>query len=189
MKLCGLDFETANFCNGSICAIGAALIENGVTTERLKYLIKPHKSMDYINHICQDVHGIAYEDLRESPEFPQIWQRVRQLLISADSVVIHNASFDLRHLRNVLEIYNLPSVSFHYLCSLKLCRHHLPELPGYGLADMAEHFVITFQHHDAWKMRKPGATFSPGWIRPDYSAKHIIINKDQKNCKILMKFV
>ena len=43
----------------------------------------------------------------------------------------------------------MPSVSFHYLCSLKLCRHHLPELPGHGLADMAEHFGITFQHHDA----------------------------------------
>ena len=149
MKLCGLDFETANFCNGSICAVGAALIENGVTIERLEYLIKPHQSMDYISPFCQDIHGIAYEDLRESPEFPEIWQRVRQLLVSADSVVIHNAPFDLRHLYNVLEIYNLPSVSFHYLCSLKLCRHHLPELPGHGLADMAEHFGITFQHHDA----------------------------------------
>ena len=148
MKLCGLDFETANFCNGSICAVGAALIENGITIERLEYLIKPHKSMDYINHICQDVHGIAYEDLRECPEFPEIWQRVRQLLVSADSVVIHNAPFDLLHLHNVLEIYNLPSVSFRYLCSLKLCRHHLPELSGHGLADMAEHFGITFQHHD-----------------------------------------
>ena len=29
MKLCGLDFETANFCNGSICAVGAALIKTG----------------------------------------------------------------------------------------------------------------------------------------------------------------
>ena len=149
MKLCGLDFETANFCNGSICAVGAALIENGVTIERLEYLIKPHQSMDYISPFCQDIHGIAYEDLRESPEFPEIWQRVRQLLVSADSVVIHNAPFDLRHLYNILEIYNLPSVSFRYLCSLKLCRHHLPELSGHGLADMAEHFGITFQHHDA----------------------------------------
>ena len=149
MKLCGLDFETANFCNGSICAVGAALIENGVTIERLEHLIKPHKSVDYMSNFCRDVHGIAYEDLRECPEFPEIWQRVRQLLVSADSVVIHNAPFDLRHLHNVLGIYNLPSVSFRYLCSLKLCRHHLPELSGHGLADMAEHFGITFQHHDA----------------------------------------
>ena len=149
MKLCGFDFETANFCNGSICAVGAALIENGVTIERLEYLIKPHQSVDYISPFCQDIHGIAYEDLRESPEFPEVWQSVRLLLVSADCVVIHNAPFDLRHLHKVLEIYNLPSVSFRYLCSVKLCRYHFPEQPKHGLADMAEKFGITFQHHDA----------------------------------------
>ena len=149
MKLCGLDFETANFCNGSICAVGAALIENGITNERREYLIKPHKSVDYMSNFCRDVHGISYEDLRESPEFPEIWQSVRQLLVSADCVVIHNALFDLRHLHKVLKIYNLPSISFRYLCSLKLCRYHFPEQPKHGLADMAEKFGITFQHHDA----------------------------------------
>ena len=49
MKLCGLDFETANSCNGSICAVGAALFEDGIVLERMEHLIKPHKSMDYIS--------------------------------------------------------------------------------------------------------------------------------------------
>ncbi len=149
MKLCGLYFETANSCCGSICAAGAALLENGTVIERREYLVKPHRSMDYINKFFRDIHGIAYEDLRESPEFPEIWQSVKQLIISADCVVIHNAKFDLRHLRKVLELYRLPAFSFNCLCSAKLCRHHFPELPRHGLADMAEHFGITFQHHDA----------------------------------------
>ena len=149
MKLCGLDFETANSCSGSICAIGAALLEDGVVLERREYLIKPHKSVDWMSKFCRDVHGISYEDLRESPEFSEVWQSVKQLLISADCVVIHNAPFDLRHLHNVLSLYNLPSVSFNYVCSLQLCRYHFPELPYHSLADMAEKFGITFQHHDA----------------------------------------
>ena len=149
MKLCGLDFETANFCNGSICAVGAALIENGITIERREYLIKPHKSVDYMSNFCRDVHGISYEDLRESPEFPEIWQCVRQLLVSADCVVIHNAPFDLRHLHNVLSLYHLPSVSFDYVCSLRLCRYHFPEAHSHSLNCMADMFGITFQHHDA----------------------------------------
>ena len=149
MKLCGLDFETANSCNGSICAVGAALLENGVVLERREYLVKPHKTVDYMSKFCRDVHGITYEDLRESPEFSEVWQSVKLLLISADCVVIHNAPFDLRHLHNVLSLYNLPSVSFDYVCSLKLCRYHFPELPYHSLADMAEKFGITFQHHDA----------------------------------------
>ena len=149
MKLCGLDFETANSCNGSICAVGAALLKNGVVLERREYLVKPHKTVDYMSKFCRDVHGITYEDLRESPEFSEVWQSVKLLLISADCVVIHNAPFDLRHLYNILSLYNLPSVSFDYVCSLKLCRYHFPELPYHSLADMAEKFGITFQHHDA----------------------------------------
>ena len=43
MKLCGLDFETANSCNGSICSVGVAIVETGEVLERKEYLIKPHK--------------------------------------------------------------------------------------------------------------------------------------------------
>ena len=97
MKLCGLDFETANSCNGSICSVGVAIVENGVVLERKEYLIKPHKSLDWMSKFCRDIHGITYEDLRESPEFSEVWQSVKQLLISADCVVIHNArlTFDI----------------------------------------------------------------------------------------------
>jgi DNA polymerase-3 subunit epsilon len=102
-----------------------------------------------MSNFCRDVHGISYEDLRESPEFSEIWQNVKQLLVTADCVVIHNAAFDLKHLYKVLELYKLHTVSFDCVCSLKLCRYHFPGLPHYGLADMAEKFGIAFQHHDA----------------------------------------
>lgn len=149
MKLCGLDFETANSCNGSICSVGVAVVENGEVLERKEYLIKPHKSLDWMSKFCRDIHGITYEDLRKSPEFSEVWQSVKQLLISADCVVIHNAPFDLRHLHKVLEIYHLPSVSFDYVCSLQLCRHHFPEAHSHSLNYMADMFDIAFQHHDA----------------------------------------
>ena len=149
MKLCGLDFETANNRPGSICAVGLALFEDGGMLERREYLVKPHQSVDYMSHFCRNIHGISYEDLRESPEFPEIWQSVKKWIGSADCVVIHNAAFDLRHLRKVLELYKLQSFFFDFTCSLQLCRYHFPELPHHGLADMAEKFGITFQHHDA----------------------------------------
>ena len=77
MKLCGLDFETANFKSGSVCSVGAAMLVDGVVLERRDFLVKPHKSVDYMSNFCSEVHGITYEDLRESPEFPEIWQSVR----------------------------------------------------------------------------------------------------------------
>ena len=149
MKFCGLDFETANSGTGSICAAGAVLLENNTVLERREYLVKPHRSVDYMSKFCRDVHGIAYEDLRESPEFPEIWQYIKQLLIPADCVVIHNAPFDLSHLHKALALYDLPPFSFNYVCSLRLCRYHFPEHPRHGLAEMAAEFGITFCHHDA----------------------------------------
>ena len=149
MKLCGLDFETANSSKGSICAAGAALVENGTVLECREYLVKPHKSVDFMSKFCRDVHGIAYEDLRESPEFPAVWNNLKHLLTGADCVVIHNAPFDLSHLRKALALYDLPAISFKYICSVKLCRYHFPELTSHNLADMAEKFGITFCHHDA----------------------------------------
>ena len=73
----------------------------------------------------------------------------KKMLISADCVVIHNAPFDLRHLHNILSLYHLPSVSFDYVCSLQLCRHHFPDAHSHSLNCMADMFGITFQHHDA----------------------------------------
>ena len=149
MKLCGLDFKTANSNYGSICAVGAAIVENGEVLERKEYLIKPHKSLDWVNNFCRDIHGITYEDLRESPEFSEVWQSVKTMLISADCVVIHDALFDLRHLHNVLSLYNLPSISFDCVYILPLCCYHFPALPDHSLAAMAAKFGITFEHHDA----------------------------------------
>ena len=106
MKVCGLDFETANSCSGSICSVGVAVVEIEEVLERKEYLIKPHKSLDWMSKFCRDIHGITYEDLRESPEFSEVWQSVKTMLTSADCVVIHNAPFDLRHLHNILSLYH-----------------------------------------------------------------------------------
>jgi DNA polymerase-3 subunit epsilon len=148
MKFCGLAFATANSCLGSICAVGTVLLEEGVVLERQEYLVKPCKSMDYMSEFCQDIHNISYEDLRESPEFFEVWQNVKEMLLSADCVVFYNAPSELQHLDNVLSWYNLPAVSFNYVCSLQLCRYHFPKLLNYNLEDIAEKFDITFQHHD-----------------------------------------
>ncbi len=149
MKLAGLDFETANGKSGSICAAGIAVWEDGRITEKREWLVRPHKSMDYVPEYFSGIHGITYYDLRDVPEFPAIWQVMRNMLESADCVVIHNAPFDLRHLRAALELYALPPITFPYLCSLALTRFRLPDLPSHSLDVVAEHFGISFQHHDA----------------------------------------
>ena len=149
MKLTGLDFETANYRQGSICSVGCAVLEDGVVTEKSEWLVRPHKSMDHVISACYRVHGISYYDLREAPEFPEIWQGVSTMLKKSDAVVMHNAPFDLGHLRAALELYHLPAIRFKYVCSLAVSREKFPEARSHSLDAMASIFEHKFRHHDA----------------------------------------
>ena len=149
MRIAGLDFETANFAFGSICAAGCAVLEDGAVVEKTEYLVRPHRSLDKMNGGCFAVHGISWYDLREAPEFPAVWPVLRQMLLSADVVVAHNAAFDLNHLKGALTLYGLPPVAFPYVCSLAVSRNRLPELPSHALDAVAMHLGHSFRHHDA----------------------------------------
>ena len=149
MKLAGLDFETANQHFGSICSAGCAVLEDGEIVEKGEWLIRPHRRLDRMHGACYAVHGISWYDLRDAPEFSAVWPVLRRMLVNADAVVMHNAPFALGHLRGVLTLYGLPSVSFDYACSLALSRAFLPELESHALDAVAAHFGIEFCHHDA----------------------------------------
>ena len=149
MKLIGLDFETANYRQGSICAIGLALLENGELIDQREWLIRPHRSLDWLLPRFTDIHGIDYYQLRGAPEFCEIWLLMANFIQSGELAVIHNAAFDLGHLQAVLELYQLPAFSFDYVCSLRLCRQLFPEMKSHSLDKMAERFQLEFKHHDA----------------------------------------
>ena len=138
MKLAGLDFETANGMSGSICAAGCAILDNGVLTERKEWLVYPHRGYRWMRDDFTDIHGITYWDVCNCQEFDCIWPELRRMLLSADCVVIHNAVFDLRHLRSVLELYGLPPVEFDYTDSVAVSRRIFPEMPSHSLPAMAE---------------------------------------------------
>ena len=149
MRLAGLDFETANNCAGSICAVGCGILQDGEEGETFERLVRPHPSMNWIASFCYRVHGIGACDLEDADEFPAIWPELRDMLLSADCVVIHNAPFDLSHLRSVLALYELPPVEFDYVDSLRISRRLFPDMESHTLDAMAEHFGIVFRHHDA----------------------------------------
>ena len=149
MKLAGLEFETANRKSGSICAVGCAILDNGVVTERKEWLVCPHKGYRWMRPDFTDIHGLTYWDVCDCAEFVDIWPELRVMLLSADCVVIHNAPFDLGQLSSVLALYELPPVEFDYADSLTISRRLFPEMPSHTLDTMAERFGIIFQHHDA----------------------------------------
>ncbi len=149
MKLAGLDFETANCKRGSICAAGCAVLDDGIVIEKSEWLICPHHGYRWMRPDFTEIHGLTYRDVRNRPEFSEIWTEMRRMLLSADCVIIHNAPFDLGHLRSVLSLYELPPVEFDYADSAVISRRFFPGLTSHALDAMAEHFGIRFQHHNA----------------------------------------
>jgi DNA polymerase III subunit epsilon len=149
MKLIGLDFETANGKSGSICSVGLACVEEGVVVETRHWLVKPHTSMTWMSPFCTEVHGLTWKDVKDAPEFMEIWPLMSAFVMQGDCVVIHNAVFDLRHLRAALALYTLPGIQFPYVCSLRVSRKTLPQIGSHALDAVAEHLGFTFKHHNA----------------------------------------
>jgi DNA polymerase III subunit epsilon len=150
MKIIAIDFETANHSPLSACALGLAIFEDHELVASLYWLIKPPKGHGWFKEEwTEDIHGISWFDVRDKPEFSSIAQEVTTHLASADLVVAHNASFDLRVLHALLEHSQVPVPTFQHQCTLQLARQTWPHLPNHKLSTLAAHLGIKLNHHHA----------------------------------------
>ncbi|MDR2481426.1 MAG: 3'-5' exonuclease [Spirochaetaceae bacterium] len=147
MKFVTLDFETAQYGPESACAAGLVRFENGCRTGSYYSLIRPPSL--YIRPDFTAIHGIRTEDVESAPRFSDIWETGILPFIGGLPVAAHNARFDMRVLRAVLEYYGLGIPRIRYFCTLEIARKLWPELPSRALTKLAEHFGIEYEAHNA----------------------------------------
>jgi len=147
MDFLALDFETATTQPDSPCELGIAVVRGGVVREVRNWLIKPPQ-WPYFNPWNIAVHGIKPEDVAEAPRWSGIWVEVASLL-HEQTVVAHNAAFDMTVLRSTLAAHGLQHPTFQYFCSVSMCRKVWPGHPSYGLKPMCDVHGIRFKHHRA----------------------------------------
>lgn len=94
------------------------------------------------------IHGIRAEDVREAPEFPQVFEEFGAELNGA-LLLAHNAGFDAGVMRGCSRAYGIRSPRLSYLCTLWVARNVWPELPSKGLASIASFLGLKFRHHNA----------------------------------------
>lgn len=146
MNWVAIDFETANAKHSSACALGIAMVEDGRIIKRASWLIRPRDL--YFNYYNTYIHGITKEDVKDKPQFNELWNDFKPFL-EGKTVIAHNAGFDIGVLRQLLDESGIPYPELHYFCTRVLAKKVWPTLNSYRLNMISAHLGISLKHHDA----------------------------------------
>jgi DNA polymerase III subunit epsilon len=143
-----IDFETANSFRGSPCAVGMARVRDGIVVETASTLMQPPDGYGYFDPWNIRIHGITPDQVKDAPVFASAWPSVLEF-IGGDTVVAHNASFDLGVIREACTASDLPWPNMRYACTLVLARKTY-DLLSYSLPFVVEAAGRSLDdHHDA----------------------------------------
>jgi len=120
-----------------IIEIGALVIENGKIVREYETFLNPGGP---ISPFITALTGIHDKDLEDAPTFYELADEIHALF--GDAVMVaHNARFDYGFLKQEFRRIN-KSFSPKQLCTVRLSRALLPDLPRHNLDTLIEHFQI-----------------------------------------------
>jgi DNA polymerase III subunit epsilon len=141
-----IDFETANGNLASICQVGVVVYINGQEADTFSTLINPEERFWGMNIA---IHGIEPEHVVSAPKFPDIYEQLSDRL--SGQCVISHGWFDRGCMSEVLKKYQLPDFDKQWVDATRIVRRALPQFAkkGYGLQNVAAHYGLTTNAHDA----------------------------------------
>lgn len=147
-----IDFETANMYKNSACSVGLVRFINGKETDSCYSLIHPAK-MYFIPEWTEQIHHISYNDVRDKPYFPEIWDTMVMPFINQTPgipLVAHNGyMFDIPVIKDCCSYYGMEIPKLDYFDSLIIAKKTWPELDSHKLTQLGEYFGIEYLAHDA----------------------------------------
>ncbi|QGA47659.1 MULTISPECIES: exonuclease domain-containing protein [Pseudomonas] len=141
-----IDVETANPDLASICQVGIAVFSNGQFSESWSTLVNPN---DYFDSHNVSVHGINEEMVTSAPHWIEVHDRLKANF--SNQILASHTPFDRTAIRRACEKSSTTSLDCQWLDTARVVRRTWPifSQSGYGLANVAAHFGISFKHHDA----------------------------------------
>lgn len=139
-----IDFETACNERNSACSLGIVLVENNKILTKKEYLIQPPND----RFSFTSYHGLTWNDVKDAPKFPEIWDEVQDILRVNNKIVAHNASFDKSVLKALLNFYSLESPDFDFVCTIAEAKRCM-KLDNYKLETVCSKLGIKLLHHNA----------------------------------------
>lgn len=121
-----LDTETTGLSTESgdrlIEIAGVELIHNKPTMRHFHVYINPDRE---VSEGAFKVHGISNQFLSNKPRFANVVHDMLDFLQNS-TLVIHNASFDMKFLNHELALLSMPSLTNPVIDTLKLAREKFP---------------------------------------------------------------
>ncbi|MCX6544364.1 MAG: exonuclease domain-containing protein [Acidobacteria bacterium] len=141
-----IDLETANPDLASICQIAAVTFTDGAVTDSWQTLVDPE---DYFHPVNVSIHGIVASAVVGAPRFVDVAPQLAELL--ERRIVASHTGFDRVALSQAQGKHGLPPIGCQWIDTARVSRRAWPQFArsGYGLAKVARHCGIEFQHHDA----------------------------------------
>lgn len=146
MRFLAVDVETANPRMSSICQIGIVAFEGGREVGADVRLVDPN---DYFDPYNVAIHGITDEVILGAPRFGNLHSWLCEQ--TAGEIVACHTHFDRVALAQACGRYRLEPLTCNWLDTARVARRTWSQFAksGFGLANLAYHFGIQFQHHDA----------------------------------------
>lgn len=144
MIFLAIDFETANYGRDSACAVGLVKVKDNIIIEKQTHLIRPPSNFFVFSYL----HGIEWNDVKDAPDFGQLWPVIKPLFDDVDFMVAHNSSFDEGVLKACCQRYNIEYPGIPFQCTVKISRKLWGIYPT-KLNIVCRHFNIPLNHHDA----------------------------------------
>ena len=146
-----IDFETANNYANSACSVGVVRFIDGKEAGSVYSLIHPVK-MYFIPEWTEQIHHISYNDVRDKPYFPEVWDDIIMPFVNEKSelpFVAHNARFDMNVIRKCCEYYGMTPPKIQYFDSLRITQKTWPDFENHRLTYLADQFGIIYDAHNA----------------------------------------
>ena len=147
-----IDFETANYYRNSACSVGLVRFIDGKEVDSCYSLIHPAK-MYFIPKWTQEIHHISYDDVRDKPYFPEIWDNMVMPFIKQTPgipLVAHNGNnFDMPVIKDCCNYFGMDVPALEYFDSLIIAKKTWPKMENHQLTKLGEFFGIEYLAHDA----------------------------------------
>jgi len=148
----GIDFETANYYKNSACSVGLVRFIDGKETDSCYSLIHPAK-MYFIPEWTETIHHISYDDVRDKPYFPEVWDTIVMPFINKNPdipLVAHNGNmFDMPVIKNCCEYFGMEIPKLQYFDSLNIAKKTWPDFQSHRLTALGEYLKIDYLAHYA----------------------------------------